>query len=105
MLTNRKSLQDHGALRASRGDLDLAVDVLGWIVADEDRLFPFLNATGLSPETVRASLSDPVFLAGVLDHVMGDEPVLLACAQSLDVKPERIAAAWGRLSPQGSEEF
>ncbi|WP_246686145.1 MULTISPECIES: DUF3572 domain-containing protein [unclassified Methylobacterium] len=81
------------------------MDVLGWIVADEDRLFPFLNATGLSPETVRASLSDPAFLAGVLDHVMGDEGVLLACAKGLDVKPERIAAAWGRLSPRGSDEF
>lgn len=86
-------------------DESLAIDVLGWIVADEDRLFPFLNATGLSPETVRASLGDPAFLAGVLDHVMGDEAVLLACAQGLAVKPERIAAAWRRLSPQESEDF
>ena len=105
MLMNRKSLQDDGSGRATGADHNLAVDVLGWIVADEDRLFPFLNATGLSPETVRASLSDPAFLAGVLDHVMGDEGVLLACAKGLDIKPERIAAAWGRLSPRGSDEF
>ena len=102
---NRKSLQDDGSTRATAADHNLAVDVLGWMVADEDRLFPFLNATGLSPEDVRASLSDPAFLVGVLDHVMGNEPVLLACAQGLDIKPERIAAAWRRLSPQQSDEF
>ena len=49
---------------------------------------------------MRASARDPAFLAGVLDHVMGDEPVLLARAAALAVKPERIAAAWRRLSPE-----
>ncbi|WP_238182943.1 DUF3572 domain-containing protein [Methylobacterium trifolii] len=74
------------------------------MVADEDRLFPFLNATGMTPESLRAGARDPGVLAGVLDHVMGDEPVLLACASALGVKPERIAAAWQRLTPQ-PEEF
>ena len=77
----------------------LAVDVLLWIAADADRLSPFLFASGLGPDTLRASARDPAFLAGVLDHVMGDEAVLLACADGLGVKPERIAAAWRRLSP------
>ncbi|MCJ2052589.1 DUF3572 domain-containing protein [Methylobacterium sp. J-070] len=66
---------------------------------------PFLAASGLGPETLRASAREPAFLVGVLDHVMGDENVLLACAAALDVKPERIAAAWQRLSPRPNDEW
>ena len=83
----------------------LAIDVLGWLVAEDDRLYPFLNATGLTPDTLRASAQDPAFLAGILDHVMGDEPVLLACAAALAVPPERIAAAWRRLAPPEPDDF
>ncbi|WP_375462565.1 DUF3572 domain-containing protein [uncultured Methylobacterium sp.] len=82
----------------------LALDVLGWLVAEGDRLYPFLNATGLTPATLRETMREPAFLAGVLDHVMGDEAVLVACARGLDVAPERIAAAWRRLSPPAPED-
>ena len=44
----------------------LALDVLLWIVGDEERLFPFLAATGLDLDAVRAGAKDPAFLAGVL---------------------------------------
>lgn len=77
----------------------LAVEVLGWLAADEDRLFRFVAASGLEPGTLRESVRDPGFLAAVLDHVMADEPALLACAEALGVRPERIAAAWQRLQP------
>lgn len=99
MLMNGKPLQgDEAAER-------LALDVLLWITGEEDRLLPFLAATGLDLDTLRASVREPAFLVGVLDHVMGDENVLLACAQALDVKPERIAAAWHRLSPRPDDEW
>lgn len=99
MLMKRKPVQgDESSER-------LALEVLLWIVADEDRLLPFLGATGLSPDTLRESARDPAFLAGVLDHVMGDENVLIACAGSLGVRPERIAAAWRQLSPEPFDDF
>ena len=77
----------------------LAIDVLGWLAQDEDRISPFLHASGLAPGDLRAAAGDPSFLSAVLDHVMGDEPTLLACAQALAIKPERIAGAWQRLRP------
>jgi hypothetical protein len=99
MLMNGKPLQgDESAER-------LALDVLLWITGDEDRLLPFLAASGLGPETLRESAREPAFLVGVLDHVMGDENVLLACAGALGVKPERIAEAWHRLSPRADDEW
>ena len=99
MLMKRKPVQGDDSTER------VALDVLGWLVVDEDRLFPFLNATGLTPETLRASAGQPGFLAGILDHVMGDENVLTACANGLGIQPERIAAAWRRLGPPEPEDF
>jgi hypothetical protein len=93
MLTKRKST---GGDDSAEG---LALAALAWMATDDERLFPFLNATGVTPDTLRASAQDPGFLAGILDHIMGDEATLLACAEALDVKPERIAAAWRKLGP------
>lgn len=77
----------------------LALDVLVWLSQDDERLIGFLQASGLQPGTVRESARDPAFLGAVLDHVMGDEAGVLACAAALGVEPERIAAAWRRLQP------
>ena len=77
----------------------IAWDLLEWLASDEDRLLRFLQATGLSPETVGQSARDPGFLAAVLDFVMDDETTLLACAEALGQKPEAIAVAWRRLQP------
>lgn len=98
MLMKRKL--DHGDDGAER----LALDALGWLAADDERLYPFLNASGLTPDTLRDSARDPGFLAAILDHVMGDEATLLACAEGLGVSPERIAAAWRRLGPPAFDE-
>ncbi|KQP50264.1 hypothetical protein ASG40_14840 [Methylobacterium sp. Leaf399] len=95
-----KRKSDQGPDSAER----LALAVLGWIAGDEDRLFPFLALTGMTPDTLRASAAEPGFLAGVLDFVMGDEAVLMACAASLEVPPERIAAAWRRLGPSEPDD-
>ncbi|KQO65957.1 hypothetical protein ASF22_04605 [Methylobacterium sp. Leaf87] len=93
MLTKRKSANDRDS--AER----LALAILAWMATDDERLYPFLNATGVTPDTLRASAQDVGFLAGLLDHVMGDEATLMAAAEALAVPPERIAAAWRRLSP------
>ncbi|MBX9932077.1 MAG: DUF3572 domain-containing protein [Methylobacterium sp.] len=83
----------------------VALAILGWIAGDEDRFYPFLAVTGLSPENLRASAGEPGFLAGVLDYVVGDEAVLTACAAALDLPPERVALAWRRLAPPEPEDF
>ena len=98
MLTKRKL--DNPDDSAER----LAIAILGWLAQEPDRLLPFMTAAGLTPATLRASAADPAFLCAVLDHVMGDEAVLLACAGALAVKPERIAQAWRRLGPPDPDD-
>lgn len=86
---------DHGAAGAER----LALDVLVWLAGEEERLLPFLELSGLRPDTLREGAGDPALLGAVLDHVMGEDERLLACAAALGVKPERIVEAWQRLQP------
>lgn len=93
MLTKRKP--DNPDDAAER----LAISVLGWLAEDMDRLLPFMAASGLTADSLRTSAGDPAFLSAILDHVMGDEAVLVACASGLGVTPERIASAWRRLGP------
>ena len=67
----------------------LAIEALAFLADDPDRLGDFLSLSGLSPDDVRGAASEPGFLAGVLDHLRGDERLLLAFAQAAGVRPER----------------
>lgn len=64
---------------------------LAYLAADEDRLQRFLTHSGLDLGQVRERASDPALLGGVLDHLLGDETLLLAFAAEQELKPEWIA--------------
>jgi hypothetical protein len=76
----------------------LAVSALVFIAADADRLDRFLSLTGLGPHNLRTAAADPAFLSSVLDYLVGDEELLLACAAEAGLKPEAIARAHHALS-------
>ena len=71
----------------------LALRALGWILADQPRAQRFLDLTGLTPDRLRASLSEPATLAAVLDFLAAHEPDLTAAAEALEVEPARLVAA------------
>jgi len=77
---------------------NLAIQALAFIAGEPERLGAFLAATGIGPEAIRKAAADPAFLAGVLDHVAGDEPLLLAVAQHAGVTPVDIEHAQAVLS-------
>jgi uncharacterized protein DUF3572 len=77
---------------------NLAIQALGFLAGDPERLGRFLSLAGIGPEMIRAAASDPAFLAGVLDHVASDEPLLLAVADHIGVKPEAVMRARAALS-------
>jgi hypothetical protein len=72
---------------------ELAIAALVFLACEEDRLGRFLALTGLAPESLRAAAREPGFLLGVLDHVMGDEALLLAFANESNVDPQDVARA------------
>lgn len=83
---------------------EIAGRALGVLAADEDRLWRFLDLTGLTPGTLRAAAARPGFAAAVLDHVVSDEGLLLDVAEALGLSPERVARAQALLSPQAFED-
>jgi hypothetical protein len=85
----------------------LAVAALGFIAADAERLGRFLAATGIGPADIRAAAREPLFLAGVLDHLVNSESELLAFAQESGNPAQDVVAArellagrpWSRDTP------
>lgn len=77
---------------------NLAIQALGFLAQDEERLGRFLSLAGIGPESIREAAADPAFLAGVLDHVASDESLLLAVAEHVGVKPEAVMRALAALS-------
>jgi hypothetical protein len=71
----------------------LAIQALGFIAAEPERLDAFLGATGLTLERLRESATQPDFLAGVLEHMLADESLLLAFAESAAIDPAAVARA------------
>ncbi|MGO4571067.1 DUF3572 domain-containing protein [Microvirga sp. 2TAF3] len=82
---------------------NVALSAFSYITGDEERLSRFLAVSGLHVDTIRSAATAPGFLAGILDYVAADEPLLIALAKELQMKPERIMEAHWTLSPSEFE--
>ena len=71
----------------------VAVQALGFIAREPERLGLFLAETGIGPETLRTAAADPQFLASVLDFVLRDDATVKAFASVSQLHPTNIAAA------------
>jgi hypothetical protein len=71
----------------------LAIQALGFIAQDGERLGRFLALTGMGPADIRLAARDRHFLAGVLDYLCGDEDLLVAFASHASVDPVTINVA------------
>jgi hypothetical protein len=71
----------------------IAAQGLAFLAGEPARLVRFLTETGLTPERIREQAASPEFLAAVLEHLVGDESLLLVFAASTSVAPETVAAA------------
>jgi len=78
----------------------LAIQALGYLAGEPERLGRFLALSGLGPETIRAAAHDSQFLAGVLDHIAGDDGLLAAFAEHVQVAPGQVMQARAVLAGQ-----
>jgi hypothetical protein len=76
---------------------DLAIEALGWLAADGDRLQRFLALSGLGPHNLRSAAAEPRFLAAILDYLASNEALLLDFAAENGRKPEDVARAHAAL--------
>ena len=71
----------------------VAVQALGFIAGDPERLGAFLAETGIGPASLRAAAADPQFLVSLLDFVLRDDATVKAFAKQSELHPTNIAAA------------
>jgi hypothetical protein len=71
----------------------LAIQALAFIAEQPEQLARFVDMTGIAPEQMRAAAGEPGFLAGVLEHMLGDESLLVAFADSAGIDPADIGHA------------
>ena len=70
---------------------------LQFLAEDPERLERFLSLSGLGPHNLRQAAAEPTFLGAVLDHVAADERLLIAFADSQNLRPEMVMKARARL--------
>lgn len=85
------------AARAGADPHALALGALGWVLSDGDRAARFLALTGLTPDSLRASLAEQSTLTAVIEFLCAHEPDLIAAADVLGVEPATLAATRERL--------
>lgn len=71
----------------------LALDALVWTISDSARAERLLGLTGLTPDRLRAGLSEAATQSAVLLFLESHEPDLLACADALGCAPGQLVAA------------
>jgi hypothetical protein len=83
----------------------LAIQALAFIAEEPERLGAFLSITGLAPEQIREAAREPSFLGGVLEHMLGDEHLLIAFSQSAGINPADIARASNALGRSSERDL
>src|SRR6204780_1220840 len=68
----------------------LGIQALGFIGEEPERLAGFLHSSGLAIDQIRDAAREPRFLVGALEHMLGDESLLVAFAASPGVDPAAI---------------
>jgi hypothetical protein len=71
----------------------IALKALAFMANDAERLGRFLALSGVSPGDISATAADRHFLAGVLNHLLQDESLLLTFAADEDLDPRLPALA------------
>ena len=75
----------------------MAISVLTFLAEDASRVERFLSVTGLRPGALREAAASPGFLRGVLEYLVGNEPLLVQFAAEAGLDPGEVVRALERL--------
>lgn len=91
----------HGLSKRTSPGLDpdvIAIQALTFIAGDPEHAGRFMALSGIGPDDLRRAAADPGFLLGVMDHLIGDEALLLRFAETAGIAPDAVVQAHDRLS-------
>jgi hypothetical protein len=71
----------------------LALQALGWLLAQPEELGGFLSASGAAPGDLALLARDPVFLAALVDYLLETDDRVLACTKDLGLPATALGEA------------
>jgi hypothetical protein len=88
------ALKSGRAKALTRDDAEtVAIRAIGFLAEDTRRLGRFLSLTGMEPQTLVAGAESTPVQVAVLDHLLGDESLLMVFCGHANIAPEMIRAA------------
>ena len=94
-----------GSQGSLEGATQTAIEALGWLAADQNRLERFLAISGLGPQNLRKAAAELRFLTAILDYLASDEGLLVGFARDTARRPEAVARARAALGGPSKEAF
>ena len=82
---------------------NIAAQAFYFLCDERGRIERFLRLTGLDAADLPELAGERSFLTGVLDHLLGDEALLLTFCANRGIEPEAIAAANRQLNRGAAE--
>ena len=79
-----------------------ALEVLTWVLSEEDLIQVFMGATGASQNDLRSNTLSHEFLLSILDFVLMDDRWVISCSKFLNIDPSQIQLI--RMSLDGGQE-
>ncbi|NVJ98423.1 MAG: DUF3572 domain-containing protein [Alphaproteobacteria bacterium] len=83
----------------------IALNSAAFILAEDALRDRFMALSGVDADEIRARIEDNAFLASVLEFLVGFEPDLVACAETIGEKPESLVTAWRTLGGGQGQEW
>ena len=79
-----------------------ALEVLTWVLSEDDLIQVFMGATGASQNDLRSNTLSHEFLLSILDFVLMDDRWVISCSKFLNIDPSKIQLI--RMSLDGGQE-
>lgn len=76
---------------------EMAEACLQYMVQNPDQLAEFMAQSGVGPSELRGLIGTPGFNHGLIDYVVGNEPLLVAVAAQSGTSPEAFTRLWAKL--------
>ena len=80
-----------------------ALEVLTWVLSEDDLIQVFMGATGASQNDLRSNTLSHEFLLSILDFVLMDDRWVISCSKFLNIDPSQIQLI--RMSLDGGQDM
>ena len=67
-----------------------ALEVLTWVLSEDDLIQVFMGATGASQDDLRSNTLNHEFLISILDFVLMDDSWVISCSKFMNIDPSQI---------------